>query len=153
MGRAVWGIFVFLSFLCVSRDELQISNGVYAAAISSFVFAAEAERNFDALDVQKALARAGYYKGELDGISGPMTREATRAFQEANGLKIDGVCGPLTWEKLRLFLEAGAETQKAKPVISPVEELNQKDPAFMPERLRERKRALSEHELKQKLVP
>jgi hypothetical protein len=38
--------------------------------------------------VQEQLARAGYYDGPIDGILGPMTREAIAAYQADNGLAI-----------------------------------------------------------------
>ncbi len=40
------------------------------------------------VDVQKQLARAGYYDGPIDGVLGPMTREAIAAFQADNGLAV-----------------------------------------------------------------
>jgi hypothetical protein len=40
------------------------------------------------VDVQEQLARAGYYDGPIDGILGPMTREAIAAYQADNGLAI-----------------------------------------------------------------
>jgi peptidoglycan hydrolase-like protein with peptidoglycan-binding domain len=43
--------------------------------------------------VQVALYRYGHYKGEIDGIAGPMTRRAIRNFQRSKGL---GVVGPRT---------------------------------------------------------
>ena len=40
------------------------------------------------VNVQEQLARAGYYDGPIDGVLGPMTREAIAAFQADNGLAI-----------------------------------------------------------------
>ncbi len=40
------------------------------------------------VDVQEQLARAGYYDGPIDGVLGPMTREAIAAFQADHGLAI-----------------------------------------------------------------
>ena len=40
------------------------------------------------VDVQQQLARAGYYDGPVDGVLGPMTREAIAAFQADNGLAV-----------------------------------------------------------------
>jgi hypothetical protein len=40
------------------------------------------------VDVQEQLARAGYYDGPIDGVLGPMTREAIAAYQADNGLAI-----------------------------------------------------------------
>ena len=38
----------------------------------------------------------------VDGVFGPRTRDAIKAFQIDNGLKGDGVVGPMTWKKLGL---------------------------------------------------
>jgi Putative peptidoglycan binding domain len=40
------------------------------------------------VDVQEQLARAGYYDGPIDGVLGPMTREAIAAFQADNALAV-----------------------------------------------------------------
>ncbi len=55
-------------------------------------------------DIQQALKNAGLYEGKVDGISGPMTREAVESFQSQNGLKSDGKVGPMTWQKLKEYL-------------------------------------------------
>jgi hypothetical protein len=46
--------------------------------------------------VQVALYRHGYYKGPIDGISGPLTKRAIRSFQRAERLTPDGVVGTRT---------------------------------------------------------
>lgn len=46
--------------------------------------------------VQIALYRHGYYKGPIDGISGPLTKRAIRDFQRTKGLKPDGAAGKRT---------------------------------------------------------
>jgi len=46
--------------------------------------------------VQVALYRHGYYKGSIDGVSGPMTKAAIRKFQKDKGLAPDGVVGSRT---------------------------------------------------------
>lgn len=40
------------------------------------------------VNVQEELARAGYYDGPIDGVLGPMTREAIAAYQADNGLAV-----------------------------------------------------------------
>ena len=40
--------------------------------------------------VQERLARSGYYSGTIDGIMGPRTRSAIRAYERRHGLPADG---------------------------------------------------------------
>lgn len=47
-------------------------------------------------DVQRRLAELGIYKGKVDGIAGPKTKTAVRAFQRIHGLSDDGIAGPKT---------------------------------------------------------
>ena len=55
-------------------------------------------------DVQKALQKAGFYAGSIDGKIGSKTKVAIAEFQKANGLKSDGVVGKQTWVKLQEYL-------------------------------------------------
>jgi hypothetical protein len=54
------------------------------------------------VDVQEQLARAGYYDGPIDGVLGPMTREAIAAFQADNGLAITSAIDEPTLDSLGL---------------------------------------------------
>jgi peptidoglycan hydrolase-like protein with peptidoglycan-binding domain len=48
-------------------------------------------------DVQTKLAAMGLYTGAIDGIDGPETAAAVKAFQTANQpLAVDGIAGPAT---------------------------------------------------------
>jgi len=60
-------------------------------------------------DAQEALAQLGYAPGDVDGLMGPRTRAAIRAFQEQNGLHVTGALDGITGQ--RLF----SETAKPMP--------------------------------------
>lgn len=49
----------------------------------------------------QSLLKAAGYSLEVDGILGPITYQAVKSFQAANGLEVDGLPGPKTLTKLR----------------------------------------------------
>ena len=57
-----------------------------------------------AREIQSALKNAGYYKGNIDGKVGPLTKKAILEFQESNGLQADGKVGPKTWVMLGKYV-------------------------------------------------
>jgi len=58
------------------------------------------------LEVQIELARRGFSSGSIDGVRGPQSAAALRAFQRANGLNDSGELDPLTAENLLLTAPA-----------------------------------------------
>lgn len=50
----------------------------------------------DVREIQERLTAKGYDCGEIDGIMGPITEAAIKAFQEVHDLDADGIVGPLT---------------------------------------------------------
>lgn len=67
----------------------------------------------DGIWLQNSLNRLGASpKLELDGIVGPATRNAVRAFQLASGIGVDGLTGPETFAAIDKALAAG------KPVVT-----------------------------------
>ena len=54
--------------------------------------------------IQRALKKAGFYQGPIDGNIGPKTKEAIIKFQKANGLKADGIVGKRTSAELNKYL-------------------------------------------------
>ena len=54
-------------------------------------------------DLQNALLRAGFDPGGIDGIFGPKTLAALKAFQKHTGIAADGIAGPTTASSLKTF--------------------------------------------------
>lgn len=64
----------------------------------------------DTKEVQTVLKKWGYYKGAVDGINGPQTKEAVKKFQRKYGLTADGIVGPLTASKMGLKVSGGTSS-------------------------------------------
>lgn len=54
--------------------------------------------------IQIALKNAGYTVGSVDGKMGKQTKDAVKAFQQANNLTVDGRVGKKTWDLLKEYL-------------------------------------------------
>ncbi|WP_349407316.1 spore cortex-lytic enzyme [Pseudalkalibacillus sp. SCS-8] len=50
--------------------------------------------------LQNRLQQIGYYKSDVDGIFGPITKNAVIRFQRDHGLKADGIAGHQTFQTL-----------------------------------------------------
>jgi peptidoglycan hydrolase-like protein with peptidoglycan-binding domain len=59
--------------------------------------------------VQYLLRGRGFYKGKIDGVYGPKTVAAVKAFQKSKRLKVDGVAGPQTLPKLIVVVKRGSK--------------------------------------------
>jgi N-acetylmuramoyl-L-alanine amidase len=51
--------------------------------------------------IQGRLNNLGYNSGPVDGIRGPITTAAVKAFQKKHKLAVDGIPGPITQGKLK----------------------------------------------------
>jgi Putative peptidoglycan binding domain len=63
--------------------------GYYAGPDAGAYEAARADRSL-VVQVQRRLARAGYYHGAIDGVMGKGTRSAIRSYERTHGLRVDG---------------------------------------------------------------
>lgn len=61
-------------------------------------------------EIQQALKNTGFYRGQVDGKMGPLTREAVREFQRVHGLTVDGIVGRKTWAQLSPYRDLSAES-------------------------------------------
>lgn len=78
------------------------------------------DRRFASLDraqrrqVQERLQQEGYYEGEIDGIYGPMTREALRRYQQSQDLQATGTLDRET--SRAMGIDASGEVQRVRGV-------------------------------------
>lgn len=66
----------------------------------------------DIEEVQRKLAVLGYYRGDIDGVYGPLTRQAVANFQRDQGLAADGIVGPLTYQALQKAYDIATGNQQ-----------------------------------------
>ncbi len=69
-------------------DRLIGANQLFAKSIAE-----PSLSSYDIKQIQTTLNQLGFDTGEPDGVSGPKTRHATRAYQKTNNLPIDGYVG------------------------------------------------------------
>jgi peptidoglycan hydrolase-like protein with peptidoglycan-binding domain len=62
------------------------------------------------------LLRARNHPVAVDGIFGPMTESAVKAFQQSKGLVADGIVGPITWPKLVVQVKTGSTGDAVRAV-------------------------------------
>ena len=70
-------------------------------------------------DLQRRLKNRGFYKGNIDGIFGPLTRSAVVAFQGSMGLVQDGIVGIRTWTALGVNCHTSAPPSPPPPRPQP----------------------------------
>jgi 3D (Asp-Asp-Asp) domain-containing protein len=75
--------------------------------------------------LQSQLHDLKFYKGDIDGIFGPITEDAVKSFQNTNDLAVDGIAGPDTYkalinnpQKAEVKQSAQAETKESPKVES-----------------------------------
>jgi peptidoglycan hydrolase-like protein with peptidoglycan-binding domain len=75
---------------------------------------------------QEALKNQGQDPGPIDGIMGPRTRQALRAFQSKNGLKQTGTLDTANREKLNIESSGASAGQAARSGTTKAENTRQK---------------------------
>ena len=74
--------------------------------------------------IQQWLSSHGFNPGPIDGIMGPKTRAAIRAFQQAAGITVDGIVGPQTTGAMSTY---GQSPPPPSPTPAPDEEIELPD--------------------------
>jgi peptidoglycan hydrolase-like protein with peptidoglycan-binding domain len=78
-----------------------------AGSISAWPVVRKGDENHPVRTLQDLL-RARGHTVTVDGIFGPATEAAVRAFQQEKHLTVDGVVGPATWSALVLTVRQGS---------------------------------------------
>lgn len=67
-------------------------------------------------ELQKLLQEWGYDQIEADGIFGPITKQAVKAFQASHQIASDGIAGPQTYAKLAK-MERAVKEEEIEPLV------------------------------------
>ena len=87
----------------LDSNQQSLSGSNFASSGSSDKYNLLRVPGVAGVDVQKALLKAGFDPGPVDGRLGKKTRTAIKAFQKKHGLTADGVIGEKTWSVLRSY--------------------------------------------------
>lgn len=86
-----------------TRQKLNLSSSTSrssSSVVSSGLFKLGTSHP-EVSDIQRRLKELGHYKySRITQYYGPITQEAVKSFQRANGLAVDGIAGPATLRKL-----------------------------------------------------
>lgn len=77
-------------------------------ALAAPIIVKDGCRGHAVLTVQRLLIAQGYLDDAADGVAGPKTVAAIKAFQQASGLEADGICGGATFAVLSGGVEYNA---------------------------------------------
>ena len=77
-------------------------------------------RGSEVKTLQEQLKAAGFDPGPLDGIFGPKTLAAVKAFQTDRGLQVDGIAGPKTAAALTADESSSTETEETPEADDPI---------------------------------
>ena len=86
-----------------------------ATAISPWPLTRQGDQDHPVRTLQDLL-RARGHTVTVDGIFGPRTDAAVRAFQRQKGLTVDGIVGPNTWSALIVTVRQGSQGDAVRGV-------------------------------------
>ena len=97
--QATHDLFVFLSNI-PAVEQAAPNNAFFAAVEDARRQVLRQGSRGDAVKIMQASLNGRGFPCVADGVFGPATDGALRAFQSSRGLAKDGICGPQTWNAL-----------------------------------------------------
>ena len=94
--------------------------------ISPFPLVNRGDKVFPVRPLQRLLCARGHPVA-ADGIFGPNTESAVRAFQTSKGLAVDGIVGPATWSQLVVQVKKGSTGDAVRAVQEVIKFHDQSD--------------------------
>ena len=85
------------------------------STISPWPFVRQGDQHHP-VETLQYLLRARGHNLTVDGIFGPGTAAAVRAFQQQEGLVVDGIVGPATWSALIITVRQGSQGDAVRGV-------------------------------------
>lgn len=96
VSAAIASSFVFASFVTDFEPRVASANVEYNVNQILKV----GSRGAEVVKLQTKLKEQNYFSSKVDGIYGPLTRNAVVKFQQSNRLLVDGIAGPQTLSAL-----------------------------------------------------
>lgn len=106
LALALAAVLAAVTFFTVQTTPRAQQSAAASQAVASVL--RQGSRGDTVRTVQSKLRRWGYYSGSVDGIYGPATERAVRAFQKKNGLAVDGIVGRATFKALGMPASSGS---------------------------------------------
>jgi peptidoglycan hydrolase-like protein with peptidoglycan-binding domain len=106
----------------VSLLSISIALGILGMANQASAAVQEGDRGAEVTSVQQRLQELGYFKANITGFFGPLTKQAVIQFQQAQGLEPDGIVGTSTLTALGGQSQSNskpARVQSSKTLSSP----------------------------------
>lgn len=107
----------------VSLLSLSVTLGILGMASQALAAVQEGDRGTEVTTVQQRLQELGYFKANITGYFGPLTKEAVMQFQQAKGLVPDGIVGENTLTALGGQSQTRSKAMRL-PSPSPVRRLS-----------------------------
>ena len=111
LALALAAVLAAVTFFTVQTTPRAQQSAAASQAVASVL--RQGSRGDTVRTVQSKLRRWGYYSGSVDGIYGPATERAVRAFQKKNGLAVDGIVGRATFKALGMPASSGSSGSSA----------------------------------------